>query len=83
MIMIWQALKMSIKGQRPWFEIFNGVPIGTEARLEVRGPTLLLIVCSNFSFLLSYLIANGYLFIYLCFLCLHLGTDKNILLKKF
>ena len=53
------------------------------ARLEVREKVLLLVVCGGSSFWFSCLIVNGYLFIYLCFLCVHLGMDKIILFKIF
>ena len=45
------------------------------------GVVLLLVVCRSSSLWLCCLTASSYLFIYLCFLCVHLVMDKIILFK--
>ena len=64
-----------------WFK--ENPEIGTELRLKVKGKILLLIVCSSSNLRLYCLTVNGYLFIYLCFLCVHQDIDKIILFKIF
>ena len=70
-------------------QIFNrlqrkkfGLGQGQRQDLRLGGTILLFVACGDSSLQLCCLIANG-LFIYLCFLCMHLGMNKIILFKIF